>query len=318
MKNICLFDPALENNKGGTSSNLGDLIIQDSVSKELRDIFPLSKIYRISTQERLGLKQSVRSVLSDFRFVGGSNLLSSKMNEYNQWRISMCDIPRLRNVVLMGVGWWQYQEKPNKYTSLLLRNILSKKFFHSVRDRYTLEMLNSIGITNVYNTGCPTMWRLPASPTLRCEKAANVLTMLTDYNRDHEADISLLKTLKTHYQTIYFWPQGRRDDDYIRKLGFPVIMLEHSLEALDSFLARDIDCDYIGTRLHGGVRCLTNGRRSLILAIDNRAKEISFDSNLPVVDRRNISAIEKWILHSTPVNLIVQSDMIRRWKAQFL
>lgn len=317
MKTICLFDPALENNTGTLSSNLGDLIIQEAVKQELQDLFPSFDIHSISTQEKLGLKQSLSSFFADYRFVGGSNLLSSNMHEYKQWRISGFDIPALRDVVLLGVGWWQYQDKPDKYTSFLLRHILSKKYIHSVRDQYTLEMLKSIGILNVYNTGCPTMWRLAAAPDVPGKKADNVLTMLTDYNRDQEADLCLLKTLGTHYKTIYFWPQGRRDAEYIRELGFPVTVLERSLESLDLFLGSDIDCDYIGTRLHGGVRCLANGRRALILAIDNRAKEISSDSNLPVVDRGNIEAVLQWVLQPVPVNLILQAEQIDKWKAQF-
>ena len=33
-----------------------------------------------------------------------------------------------------------------------------KKYIHSVRDSFSEQMLNSMGITNVINTGCPTMW----------------------------------------------------------------------------------------------------------------------------------------------------------------
>ena len=317
MKRICLFDPALEDNRGTISSNLGDLIIQEAVLNELRELFHLDDIFSISTHHKLGLKESVRALFSDFSFIGGSNLLSSRMDEYHQWRISLLDIPKLRNVILMGVGWWQYQEKPNMYTAFLLRQVLSNNYVHSVRDQYTLEMLKRIGIHNVYNTGCPTMWRFSNYLPVPCKKAENVLTTLTDYNKDQEFDLCLLKNLQLHYNKVYFWPQGRCDKEYVQSLGFPVHMLEHNLESYYSFLKSGIDFDYVGTRLHGGIYCLANGKRSLIIAIDNRAREISSDSNIPVVERGNIDAILGWILHPTPTQIILPRRKIDQWKAQF-
>jgi len=44
MKEICLFDPGYENNYGKFSANLGDLIIQESILRELNNIFQNANI----------------------------------------------------------------------------------------------------------------------------------------------------------------------------------------------------------------------------------------------------------------------------------
>lgn len=316
MHNICLFDPGYENNSGEFSSNLGDLIIQESVLRELNHIFKNAKIRSISTQQYPSWFLFNTINKANYKFVGGTNLLSSNMNDYNQWKIRLRDIPLIGRVILMGVGWWQYQEKPDSYTKFLLNMVLSKKHYHSVRDEYTAEKLRGIGIENVINTGCPTMWNLN-SGAIPCRKAESVLTMLTDYNIDPALDKKLLTILKASYRKIYFWPQGRNDARYISELGESVEMLDRTLGSLDRFIDSDVDFDYIGTRLHGGVRCLAKARRSLIIAIDNRAKEISSDTNLPVVDRNDFDALHAWINTPTKVCISLNMDRIFQWKKQF-
>ena len=321
MKNICLFDPSYENARKSLSPNLGDVIIQESVLSELRNMFPGCKIISIPTHSKIRWRDAGKIIFSSFRFVGGTNLLSSRMDEYNQWKINMLDIPMMqRNVILMGVGWWQYQEDANYYTRCLLKAVLSRKYLHSVRDKYTLEKLKNIGIRNVINTGCPTMWDLQSNNSIIPNGTTDsVLTMLTDYNKVPELDISLLKLLKENYRKVYFWPQGKNDLTYLKELdtSVPVELLEHSLHSLDSFLRSGVRVDYVGTRLHGGIRCLKKGVRSLILAIDNRAKEISVDTNLPVIDRSNLNAIKKWILTPSPTYVRINSEAVVKWKNQF-
>ena len=102
---ISLLNPGVEDNNKTLSSNLGDLIIEESVRQELWSIDPKAKIYSISTQVHPGIKQLRRIMRSNLQFVGGTNLLSSNMDSYSQWKIEPMHTFAIREAILMGVGW---------------------------------------------------------------------------------------------------------------------------------------------------------------------------------------------------------------------
>lgn len=316
---ICLLDPGIENNNHYPSANLGDLIIQESINREIINIFGQQDIVRFSTH--VPLENDHFKILNtcSIILVGGTNLLSSYMNKYNQWKIWINDALRIKTAILLGVGWWQYQGNPNLYTKILLRAALSKKSIHSVRDNYSKVKLQSLGINNVLNTVCPTMWPLASfrNQDIPYEKSENALLMVTDYSKNIELDIKLIELLFSKYKKVFLWPQGRGDIEYVLGMNFPVTMLEHSLEALDKFISSGIAFDYIGTRLHGGIRCLVSRKRSLILEIDNRAKEIASDTGLPTSARSDFDYISQWINGQTVTNIKIDPLPIKQWKSQF-
>ena len=316
---ICLLDPGIENHQGFPSSNLGDLIIQEAVNRELNSIFGEQNLVRLSTQAPLSQEEFKLVQKCSMIIVGGTNLLSSYMNKYKQWKVSLKDAIRLRKAVLLGVGWWQYQETPNLYTRLLLNTAISHKLIHSVRDNYTKAKLQEIGIKKIINTSCPTTWTLAniKPEEIPQSKSQHALVMLTDYNQNIDLDRKLLELINSKYEKVFFWPQGRGDKDYILDLNFPVTVLEHSLEALDRLINSGVSFDYVGTRLHGGIRCLCSRKRSLILAIDNRAKEIANDIHLPVVNRTELEAVKAWIDGSSMTKINLDLDAIACWKKQF-
>jgi polysaccharide pyruvyl transferase WcaK-like protein len=318
---ICLLDPGIEDHDDRPSKNLGDLIIQQAVLREMGSLFSSQKIVRLSTHaplEETHLRIIQGSLIA---IVGGTNLLSSNMNHYNQWKIVLRDALRLRKrILLLGVSWWQYQGRPNLYTLALLHLALSSNRIHSVRDNYTKKKLQSIGIRNVINTGCPTMWPLAnLKPNdLPQTKATNALVMLTDYSKNIELDRTLLELAISNYETVYFWPQGAGDRDYVTQFNLPVTILDRSLPALEKLLKADISLDYIGTRLHGGIRCLLAKRRALILRIDHRATEIAQETGLPSVDRADFASMERWIHEPFVTKITVDTAAIERWQQQFI
>ncbi|MBD2297306.1 polysaccharide pyruvyl transferase family protein [Nostoc sp. FACHB-190] len=320
---ICLFDPGLENNQGVPSANLGDLIIQEAVSRELHSLFPNGEFINIATHEFPTVAHILAATSCPLIFVGGTNLLGSRMDYYKQWKVSLLQKIILRKAILLGVGWERYQVRPNLYTRTSLRAVLSNQLIHSVRDKYTKEKLESAGINNVINTACPTMWPFIDMDfqNIPTKKAENVLLMLTDYSQCPELDQKLLELIAAKYEKVFVWPQGRGDKEYISNLvsslAIPVVMLEHSYSSFKDFLNSGVSFDYIGTRLHGGIKCLLAKKRALIIEIDSRAKEIAKDTNLPTCDREDFPRITQWIETASKVEIKMPKDAIDKWKSQF-
>ena len=219
------------------------------------------------------------------------------------------------------MGWWQYQDNPDIYTRAFLKRLLSAEGIHSVRDEYTKQKLSCIGIKNTANTCCPTTWGLTPAylSKIPTKKTDNVVFTLTDYNSSREIDYQLLEFLADSYRKIYYWVQGVGDLKYIRSfkgLTERVNIISPKLKDFNQTLD-SLDCDYVGTRLHAGIRAIQRGKRALILAVDNRAVEIANDINLNITHRKDISGIREFVFGEYRTQLNIPYDEIKRWKAQF-
>lgn len=292
------------------TTNLGDYIIYESVYSKIRETFPDGMITDFPTQ-LYGSYDTMRALGDkDLLFVSGTNLLTSNLNSYHQWRIHLGYNKFLKNnVILFGCGWWQYQGKINSYSKKIYKGVLSREFIHSTRDQYTVNKLNEIGINNVVNTSCPTLWSLsPEKCKLIPQKRGNnVVTTLTFYHKNHDLDFRMLQILSKNYEKVYLWIQGMDDLHYFNTINDGLNNIEivnPTLEAYDNILELD-DLDYIGTRLHAGVRALQKNKRTLILAVDNRAIEIGKDVNLNVIQRERVEETQNFIENSyeTQINL---------------
>lgn len=320
---ILLFNPSMKDNAGTLNDNLGDIIISQAVSSELETLFPNESIISIASHSPPGKpeKQSIKS--ARHRIVGGTNLLSSDMRKSRQWLVPGRFMAFRFPAVLCGVGWHHYQEAVTRFTKTLLQCVLSRKGVHSVRDDYTRQKLLSSGICNVINTSCPTLWKLAGQKVRVNEqpRGESVLLMLTDYRRDPEADAFLVSCLCRYYKTIFFWPQGRDDFNYLSSLvsfnGINLVILNRTIEALDECLACSPSLDYVGTRLHGGIRCLHAGKRTLILEVDNRTAEIAKETGLPALPRTDLVNIEKWVNTGWASEIHVDEAPIKQWRQQF-
>lgn len=130
-------------------------------------------------------------------------------------------------------------------------------------------------------------------------------------------DAKLMRMLISKYKRVYCCLQGEGDSTYIGSLGFSVTMLDHSLKAIKDFLASAKNCDYVGTRLHGGIFCLLAKKRTLIIRVDNRATELSKSIGLPTVRRDDFDSISRWISGPTKIEIQLDYEAIHRWKKQF-
>ena len=302
------------------SDNCGDQIIMEACMLQLRDKLDVSAMQHVPTHqfpsdfERMLLSNSRMKILC------GTNILSGHMGSYGLWRLGP-DVAPYRNTLLLGVGFDSAVLDFDDYTKRLFQTILSKEGIHSVRDSFSEKMLRDMGIQNVLNTGCPTMWRLTPEhcATIPTQKAKNVVCTLTDYCRDEENDRAMLDILLVSYQTVYFWLQGRDDLEYIRSLGYEnkVMLVQPDLQSFDAVLEQP-DLDYVGTRLHAGIRALNKGRRSLIVSIDNRAECIHADTGLPIIHRKDISKkLKQRIMEEVHSKITIPKSNISQWMEQF-
>lgn len=303
------------------SPNLGDQIIMESVNAEVERLFPGAFVYRIPTHDRLG--KYGRRILrkADIVIAGGTNLLFSYWSKLRPWRLGPADLFAAgRKCVLMGTGWSTYLDAPSLPVRLAFRQLLSPTALHAVRDGYSARHLAEANIANVLNTGCPTLWRLTPDrlAAVPGQKGHGVVTTITDYARSPEADRMMLKTLLDSYATVYFWPQGAGDLDYLRALDVAgLTMLRSSLSHFDALLAETPGIDYVGTRLHGGIRALQHGRRSLVVSVDNRAREMGGDFRLPILERDDIAGLAGRIEGGIGLEVALPQEAIARWRGQF-
>lgn len=316
MNKIVLYSPGL------SSMNLGDKIIAESAKENLDFLLDTAFIVEIPTHLPHSFYYMRNLMDSDYKFVLGSNLLKSTfMGFKRQWDVKLRLSKFTGPCILVGAGWWQYGNKPNFYTKILLKSLLSKEYIHSVRDEYTENMLRSMGINNVINTACPTMWKLTPEhcSQIKPDKSSEVVFTLTDYNKDYDKDSILVNILLKNYSKLYFWPQGINDFEYFKELNITDTKIEILNPSLDSFnnVLINKDVDYIGTRLHAGIKALQNKVRTIIISIDNRAKEKSKSFNLPIVERNGLEDLENLINTKMETKIIIPIDKIRKWRSQF-
>lgn len=310
MKKIQLLDTSI-----GTS-NLGDYIIMECVRKELAPLLEQNFVYTVPTHLSAFNAFSVwRNSLAvqnyancDLKFAGGSNLLVKDLRtHYPQWNIHYFDSKPLHGVVMVGVGAGA-GDYTNKYTTKLYQKVLSHEYYHSVRDERSKEYVESLGLKAI-NTGCVTMWMLTPEfcKSIPRKKADRVVFTLTGNANKTVADIEdqvLIDILKKSYKEVFFWIQGDQDLAYFNKISNTegIKIIPPSLLAYDKLLLED-NLDYIGTRLHGGVYAMRHGKRAIIIAIDERAREINKGNNLNCIEKADVpKELEKMIFSEFSLN----------------
>ena len=98
-----------------------------------------------------------------------------------------------------------------------------------------------------------------------------------------------------------------------------VVKAEDGTEAAYDRLLREApSLDYVGNRLHGGIRALQHGRRAIIVEIDNRAQEMGRDFNLPTVARDDFARLEAMIDGDLAIAVTPPVEAIARWKSSLV
>lgn len=314
-KLVILIDPS------ASGFNLGDTIITSAVRQELCSLLNSEEVWPVALHQRLSSLHRRRLKLCDAAIVAGSNMLSLArwpMLREPRWPVSLQDVPVLKaRVVLAGVGWSNPSQRTNMLGRWFYKKVLNPAVVHAVRDSYTATRMNELGYANVLNTSCPTLWGLADEHCKQIPqgKAREVVTTLTDYSPDRTLDRELLENLKRSYRRVWFWPQGSLDARYLKELGFDDISpIDASIAAFDKLLTTSDSLDYVGTRLHGGIRALQKGRRTLIVNVDHRASTIATDTGLRVCERSAVTSLSEMVEESWPTELRLPWDAIVRWR----
>ncbi len=282
---IVLCDPGIG------SRNVGDEVISQASRRQLHDQFPSEHLVRVSSHGSIGVKEASLIRRAHVTFVGGSNLLDASMrlrSWRNQWGVG-AQTPSLTGrsaYVLMGVGLKTSERATASPTAkVLLRRLLRHDVVHAVRDDRSVSLLKQIGL-KATNAGCPTLWGANEFPAPNSTPAARCVTTLTCYAKRPSADRAMLDLLRQRYERVSLWPQSEEDVTYLRELdpNGRVDVVAPTLTALRDALLTD-GADYVGTRLHGGIRAIQLGARCTIVAVDHRALDLADTCHLPVVRR---------------------------------
>lgn len=311
---LVLFDPAIG------SQNMGDAIIAHYCAKALSEVLAHKDIVHVPTHMLPSENLLSEASRAGTKIVCGTNLMTPHFEEFTNWKLPQ-NLEGYRDIVTMGVGWGYYCENTSGISKFVYRTILSRDKLHSVRDSYTEQKFRKMGITNVVNTGCPTLWGL--TPELCAwipqKKAPRVITTLTDYARDADADRLMMDILKKNYEQVIVWLQGAEDFSYLQSLVdlSNVQIIERDPKQYTKALDMG-DVDYVGTRLHAGIHAMNRCVRTIILAVDNRATEMGRDFHLPVIQRGHIRThLPEMIAAKWSTNIKLPFDAIHQWKSQF-
>ena len=311
---LVLFDPSIN------SLNLGDKIILHYCSLAIAELFEKNETFYVPTHTLPSDAQLREIRKSEIKIVCGTNLITPHYEEFSNWKMPR-NLSGYRDIITLGVGWGYYCNEISKTSKFVYHNILSATALHSVRDSYTEGKFKAMGIENVLNTGCPSIWGLTQQHCMGIpqKKARNVVTTLTDYAPDAVADHEMLSILLQNYENVFVWLQGCGDRQYLEQLTERkhIHIIEPDLAAYTAILQPE-EIDYVGTRLHAGIYALNRGVRSIILAVDNRATEMGRDFALPVIPRSPATErLTEMIQSAWPTKIIIPEENIQKWKAQF-
>lgn len=303
-----------------STDDAGDMIIMDYCMQACKAIFRTSDLDSFPTHV---YDPSLEAIGSKKLILCGTDLIYTQMEETTQWALPH-DLTNFSDICTLGIGMQDSgTDLPfSDYSKKLLGYLLNNGNIHSVRDQYTKDRLAEIGIANVVNTSCPTMWNLTPEhcEAIRKGKGRYCITTLNQFDPDPANDAFMVNALVSSYERVYLWLQGPFDYyQCVRGVIDPtsITILPSRLSALDEVLSLP-DMDYVGVRLHAGIRALNHGCRTLVVAIDNRSRHISKDTGLPIIERKDlITDLEERIKRPFETRITLPFEAIAEWKNQF-
>ena len=322
MKKVLLFDTS-----HGTQ-NMGDFIINRAINEEMQFLLDKCFVVRYGTHNPiLRFSQNMKKNRikdfcnkADYKFICGTNLLYTSLNHLTPgFNINLYDANNYKRSILLGCGMGGADKKADLRTKHIYRKVLSKDYIHSTRDERAKNFIESLGFKAI-NTGCPTLWMLTKDfcREIPQKKSSRVIFTLTDYCRDKDKDQKIINILKRCYDEVFFWIQGSDDLDYFKSLSNTedIKLVAPNLEAYEKIL-NEGNIDYVGTRLHAGIFAMRHKVRSIIIIVDNRARDMKKTYNLVAINRSEINELERIIKSNFETNVNIDVEKIEEWKKQF-
>ena len=277
-QNLAFISPHL------TTSNVGDLFINDSVKRIL--VFDREHSTDIDPRRPITPRDIDEINQRDAAVIVGTNLWYRSLRKEGRWMFSADDLRTIRvPIIPFGVGTTRHTGEDNRFdadTLEQLRIIHGGCRLASVRDPRTLQCLTEAGVANVVMTGCPTLFRSLRPQWRLAEKdhARVVVTVRKGQARNIRRLIMLLKrrnlepVVAAQVQNDNFL---RRSIPFIRK---PVTTL-YQFDIRPYLDLVEQSRGAIGWRLHGNMLHLAHGNRAAFFANCSRANSFCEHFCLP-------------------------------------
>ena len=94
--------------------------------------------------------------------------------------------------------------------------------------------------------------------------------------------------------------------------------LSEDSKSIENKFLDDIDCDYVGTRLHAGIKAMQKMKRTIIVGVDNRAYAMHLTYNFNYINRNSIENLENMINSSLDTVINIDERKINSFLNQFV
>ena len=211
-----------------------------------------------------------------------------------------------------GLGW---QGEPlylphrfnfNPASHSVLHRIHSSIPLSTTRDAITKQILEREGVSNVANTGCPTLFDLDhmnsRTAFRKPESIQHILVSMAQNPELHSQNLDLLKTLLEEFPDVKgtaAFHRGLGSDEFTsetegallqdlvsktKDLGFEIVDLSYDLGQIRLYEEADF---HIGYRVHGHAYSTSKRIPTFLLWEDGRGQGMSLNLRIPGVRARN-------------------------------
>lgn len=215
-------------------------------------------------------------------------------------------------VIPLGLGW---QGEPLYLPSRFRFSAVSQKVIRrlhqaiplsTTRDEITKEILKRTGVSNVINSGCPTLFDLERLETRarfrKPSEIGRIAVSMVQNTSLYLQNIELLQALKNRFPKVRkeaVFHRGVGSDEYtseaegsqLRKLvaktrdiGYEVIDLAYDLDGLRAYHDTDF---HIGYRVHAHAYCVSKGIPTFLLWEDGRGQGMSLNLGIRGIRARS-------------------------------